>query len=143
MQDYWWWWGLAVLFGVVEMVTTTFYLLVLGIGFAAGGLVAFLGGAFAAQLVAAAAFSIVGWLMLRRFSPRRGRVVAHGSRDVLLDIGERVRVDRWEAGRRAQVIYRGAAWSAEFVGDDKLEPEPGEYVIRRIEGNRLIVGRPG
>jgi membrane protein implicated in regulation of membrane protease activity len=143
MQDYWWWWGLAVLFGVLEMVTTTFYLLVLGIGFAVGGLVAYLGGDFALQLVGAAAFSFVGWFLLRRFSPRRARVAAHGSRDVLLDIGERVRVERWQADRRAQVLYRGAAWSAELVGEDSREPEPGEYVIRRIEGNRLIVARPG
>jgi membrane protein implicated in regulation of membrane protease activity len=143
MQDYWWWWGLAVLFGVVEMVTGTLYLLVLGIGFAAAGLVAFVGGAFALQLVAAAGFSFLGWLLLRRFSPRRARVMAHGNRDVLLDIGERVRIDRWQSDRRAEVIYRGAAWSAEFAGDDKFEPEPGDYVIRRIEGNRLIVGRPG
>ena len=143
MQDYWWWWGLAVLFGVLEMVTTTFYLLVLGIGFAVGGLIAYAGGGFALQLIGAAAFSFVGWFFLRRFSPRRARVTAHGSRDVLLDIGERVRIDRWQADRRAQVQYRGASWSAELAGEDGRDPEPGEYVIRRIEGNRLIVARPG
>lgn len=143
MQDHWWWWGLAVLFGVLEMVTSTFYLLVLGIGFALGGLVAYLGGDFSLQLIGAAASSVAGWFLLRRFSPRRARVSAHGNRDVLLDIGERVRIDSWQAGRRAQVHYRGAAWSAELVGEDQGEPEPGEYVIRRIEGNRLIVARPG
>jgi len=143
MQDYWWWWGLAVLFGVLEMVTATFYLLVLGIGFAVGGAVAFAGGGFAAQLVGAALFSFVGWFLLRRFTPRRERVIAQGNRDLLLDIGERVRVDRWRPDGRATVQYRGASWEAQLGAGATEPPEPGEYVIRRIEGNRLIVARPG
>jgi len=141
MQDYWWWWGLAVIFGVLEMVTGTFYLLVLGIGFAVGGALAFAGGGFAAQLVAAALFSFIGWFLLRRYSPRRERVTAQGNRDLLLDIGERVRVDRWGHDGRAQVQYRGANWEVELASGETASPEPGNFVIRRIEGNRLIVAR--
>jgi len=143
MQDYWWWWGLAVLFGALEMVTATFYLLVLGIGLAVGGAVAFAGGGFAAQLVGAAVFSFVGWFLLRRYSPRRERVAAQGNRDLLLDIGERVQVDRWRPGGRATVQYRGASWEVQIAPGGPPSPEPGEFVIRRIEGNRLIVGRAG
>lgn len=141
MQGHWWWWGLAVLFAVLEMVTTTFYFLVLGIGFAAAGAVAFAGGGLAAQLITAAIVSVLAWYLLRRFAPRRGKVSAQGSRDLILDVGERVRVDRWQPDRRAQVVYRGAHWEAELVSDDDRAPEPGEFVIRRIEGNRLIVAR--
>ena len=143
MQDYWWWWGLAVFFGVLEMVTATFYLLVLAIGFAVGGAVAFAGGGFAAQLVAAAAFSMIGWFLLRRYSPRRERVAAQGNRDLLLDIGERVHVDRWRPDGRAQVQYRGANWEVELASGEGTPPEPGDYVIRRIDGNRLVVARLG
>lgn len=143
MQAWWWWWGLAVLFAVLEMVTTTFFFLVVGIGFAAAGAVAFAGGGFAAQLIAAAMVCVAAWYLLRRFAPRRSRVSAQGNRDLLLDVGERVRVERWRPDRRAQVVYRGTHWEAELASDDDTSPEPGEYVIRRIEGNRLIVARGG
>ena len=42
--------------------------------------------------------------------------------------------------RRARVQYRGTQWSAEL---DPGEPAvPGEYLIREVAGNRLILGRP-
>lgn len=141
MQAYWWWWGLAVLLGMLEMLTATFYLLVLGAGFAAAGFVAWAGGGVAWQLLAAAAVSVAGWFVLRQISPKRERVSAHASRDVLLDIGERVRVERWQPDRRAQVVYRGTDWTAELEAGDAGPPQPGEHVIRRIEGSRLIVAR--
>jgi len=143
MQDYWWWWGLAVLLGVAEMVTGTFYLLVLGLGFAAGGALAWAGLGTAWQLTAAAAVSFVGWFLLRRQMPRRSRDAAHSNRDVLLDIGEHVHIEHWQPDRRAQVSYRGAAWTAELAADQTSPPQPGEFVIRRIDGNRLIVSRAG
>jgi membrane protein implicated in regulation of membrane protease activity len=136
MQAHWWWWGVAVLLGVAEMLTGTFFLLVLGLGFAAGGAMAVAGAGLAWQLVSAAFVSFVGWYLLRRKMPRRERLAAHSSRDVLLDIGERVRVEHWQPDRRAQVSYRGATWTAELADG---EARSGEFVIRRIEGNRLIV----
>lgn len=141
MQDYWWWWGLAVLFGVLEIVTGTFYLLVLATGLVAGGLVAFGGGAFVYQLLATSVFSIVGFLLLRRLMPQKPREHASSNRDLLLDIGERVRIEKWHSERRTQVVYRGAAWTVELSADEAQAPDPGDYVIRRIEGNRLIVAR--
>lgn len=141
MQSYWTWWGLAVLLGVLELITGTLYLLVLALGIAAGGLLAFLGASFAWQLMAAAAVSFAGWFLLRRYGPRRARAATHGGRDMQLDVGERVRVEHWRADRRAQVSYRGATWEAELEPSDNAEPAPGEHVIRRIEGSRLIVAR--
>lgn len=142
MQAFWWWWGLAVLLGMFEMLTATFFLLVLGLGCAAGGFVAWAGGGFVWQLLAAAAVSFAGWLALRRFSPGRAGRNVNASRDLLLDIGERVRVEHWQPDRRARVVYRGADWAAELEAGDAGALQPGEYVIRRIEGNRLIVARP-
>lgn len=143
MESYWWWWGLAVLLGMLEMLTPTFYMLVLALGFAAGGLVAWAGGGFAYQLLAAAAISVVGWLLLRRFGRRLTRTSSRSGRDVLLDVGERVHVDRWDADRRARVVYRGADWTAELESRDERAPQPGEHVIRRVEGNRLILSPVG
>ena len=142
MQGHWLWWGLAVLLGVLELMTGTFYLLVLGIGIAAGGVLAFAGAGLAWQFLAAAVVSGVGWFLLRRFNPRRGGAPVQHNRDVHLDIGERVRVEHWLAPRRAQVQYRGAAWTAELAPDEPDAPAPGEFEIRSMDGNRLIVARP-
>ena len=63
---------------------------------------------------------------------------AEANRDVNLDIGERVQVSQWAADRTARVQFRGAVWTARYAGTG--EPQPGEHVIRAVEGNRLIVG---
>ena len=141
MESYWLWWGLAVLLGVLEMLTPTFYMLVLALGFVVAGLVAWTGGDFAFQLLAAAAVSVAGWFLLRRFGRRFVRSPSRSGRDVLLDIGERVHVDRWDPDRRARVVYRGTDWAAELDPRDTLAAQPGEHVIQRIEGSRLILSR--
>ena len=141
MQEYWWWWGLAVLLGMFEMLTAGFYLLVLALGFAAGGLTAWLGAGIPVQVLATAAVSVAGWAALRRWGPRRRRDGTDVGRDVLLDIGERVQVDRWSSDRRTQVSYRGAQWAAELDPTESGAPAPGPHLIRRIDGNRLILTR--
>lgn len=143
MQLHYWWWILALGLGVLELMTGTFYLLVLAAGCAAGGLAAWLGAGLTLQVLATAVVAIVGWAWLWRRSPWRqsaGDLAADSS--MLLDVGERVEVEAWGADRRAQVRYRGAAWTVEL---DAQEPAsaavPGPFVIRRVVGNRLVVQR--
>lgn len=145
MQLHYWWWILAVGLGVLEIVTGTFYLLVFAVGCAAGGLAAWAGAGLTVQVLATAAITIAGWAWLRRRSPWRESARAAGSDpSMLLDVGERLQVEAWGDDRRAQVRYRGAAWSVEL---DPAEPAssavPGEFVIRRVVGNRLVVQRAG
>ncbi|MEK9776415.1 MAG: NfeD family protein [Quisquiliibacterium sp.] len=140
MQEYWIWWGLAVLFGVLEIATGTFYLLVLAGGLAAGGVAAYLGTPFAGQLIAAALFSIGGWFWLRKLSARRVSGHPGANRDLLLDIGQVVQVDRWQSPRATEVVYRGAQWDAVLTEDDS-PGEPGQYQIVRLQGNTLVLKR--
>ncbi len=133
------WWLLALVLVVAELLTGTFYLLVLALGCAAGGVAAFAGLGSAGQLLAAAVTTVVGWFGVRRWRPQRSPgESADSNRDVLLDIGERVRIEQWQPDGRARVHYRGAAWSAELAAGEPAAAA-GEYVIRRVEGNRLIV----
>ena len=112
----------------------------LAIGLAAGAIAAHLGLGLTGQLVAAA---IVGggavalWRARRQASPVA--LPAQANRDVNLDIGERVRIDEWQADGTARVTYRGAQWTARYGDADT--PTPGEHVIRAVDGNRLMVGR--
>ncbi len=143
MQAYWWWWGIAVLLGVLELVTGTFVILVVAIGCLVGGVLAWSGLSIPIQFVGTAAGSLAAWFLLRTRMPRRGGRAAQSDRDMLLDIGERVRVDRWLDDGSAQVNYRGATWTALRAPGDPAPASPGDYRIQRIDGTRLIVVRVG
>ncbi|RPH65378.1 MAG: NfeD family protein [Burkholderiales bacterium] len=142
MQLHYWWWILAVGLGVLEILTGTFYLLVFAVGCAAGGLAAWAGAGLTVQVLITAAVTIVGWGWLWRRSPWRQTSGGAGDANMMLDVGERLQVEAWGADRRAQVRYRGAAWSVEL---DPAEPAssavPGQFVIRRVVGSRLVVQR--
>ncbi len=137
------WWILAVALGIAELVTGTFFLLVLAVATAAGGLAAWLGHGIAAQLATAAVVAVVGWAGLRRLRGRRREPGPDANPDLLLDVGQRIRIDRWQEPTRTSVVYRGTRWAVELDPEAGAAPaEPGEYRIRRIAGNALIVG-PG
>lgn len=143
MQVHHWWWILALALGVGEMLTTTFYLLVLALGALAGGVVAWAGGSATLQVLATAAVAIVGWTVLWRRGRARAAAARPGAdRNMVLDIGESLRVDEWTDGRSTRVPYRGAQWAVEL---DPSEPDSaaraGAFVIDRVDGNRLIVRR--
>jgi membrane protein implicated in regulation of membrane protease activity len=122
---------------VAELFTGTFYLLMIAIGLAFGGIAALLGLSGPVQTLVAAAIGLVATSILHR--SRFGRPPkGDASRDhnVNLDIGERVSVPSWEGGR-ARVMYRGALWDVE-LGPGALA-EAGEYRIVEVQGSRLIV----
>ena len=123
---------------VAELMTGTFYLLMIAIGCAVGGVCALLGAEPALQLVLGAAVGFAATMILRRtrWGRRRLHQDAAENRDVILDIGEVVDVQSWQDGN-AHVHYRGCRWDA------ALEPgaaaRPGAQVIKAIRGSTLIV----
>ena len=138
------WWGLiALALGIAELLTGTFYLLVLAAGCLGGAAAAWAGAGMPAQLLVTALLTVLGWVLLHRWHPARPRATrATADRDVVLDIGERVEVVAWNADGTADVAYRGARWRAE------LDPEirrlgasttPGWHRIRAVSGNRLLL----
>lgn len=140
MQLHYWWWIVAVGLGVLELLTGTFYLLVLALACAAGGLAAWAGLGLPLQLLVTAVVAVSGWLLLRRRNPWRGNVAADADPNMLLDIGERLQVEAWGADRQARVQYRGATWTVELDPAQPAEAaRPGAFVIARVVGNRLIV----
>ena len=132
------WWLLAGAAVALELMTGTFYLLMLGIGLAAGALAAHAGAAMPVQLAAAA---IVGGGAVAAWHLVRGRhgppLPAAANPDVNLDIGEPVTVDAWNPDGTAQVRYRGAAWTVAALPG--TTPVPGLHRVREVVGNRLVV----
>jgi membrane protein implicated in regulation of membrane protease activity len=125
--------GFALL--VAELLTGTFYLLVLAIAAGVAALAALAGAGLPVQLVVAAAIGLGGSLWLRR--ARAGRTTPAADALQNLDVGQSVRIDHWTAGRTARTAYRGAQWDVELAAGE--EPLPGDFVIREIHGSRLIV----
>ncbi len=134
------WWLLAGGIVVAELLTGTFYLLMLAIGLAAGALAAHAGAHLTVQLISAAVLGsagVVGLHLLRR--RRSATQPASSNRDVNLDVGESVQVDAWNADGTAQVRYRGAQWTV--VHRPGNAPSPGLHRVAEVIGNRLLVDK--
>lgn len=133
------WFSLAILLVIAEMTTGTFYLLMVALGLAAGGIAAMAGLTFPAQTALASLVSVIAILLLRRsrFGRNKQRGGAVRNPDVNLDIGEEIVIAQWTADGRARASYRGAEWSVELSGTQPAVP--GRYRIVELRGNTLLV----
>jgi membrane protein implicated in regulation of membrane protease activity len=132
------WWLLTGAAVAVELVTGTFYLLMLGIGLAAGAIAAHAGGSLTVQLITAALIgggAVAAWHLQRGRRPAEAG--AASNRDVNLDIGEIVQVESWNADGTASVKYRGAQWTV--VSQDASALVAGPHRVREVVGSRLVV----
>ena len=108
--------ALALITGLLvaaELLTGTFYLLMLAIGGVAGALAAHAGLGLSGQLVSGGVTGgvavLISYLVRRR---RPGDPSPRADRSVNLDVGETVQIDDWGADGTAQIRYRGAPWIA-------------------------------
>jgi membrane protein implicated in regulation of membrane protease activity len=137
MADWLNWLGAAGALVVLELLSGTFYLLMIAIGLAFGALAALLGAGFAAQTIVAAAVGVLATGLLHRSRlARTGKGSPARDRNVILDIGQRVEVPAWQDGH-ARVMYRGALWDVEL--GQGARPEAGSFRIVEVQGSRLIV----
>ncbi|WP_367850097.1 NfeD family protein [Rhodoferax sp. WC2427] len=132
------WWLLAGGAIVAELLTGTFYLLMLALGFAAAALAAYAGSSMVVQTLIASAVgggAVVLWNRIRSKRPRS--LPASANPDVNLDIGETVQVEAWRPDGTAQVNYRGANWTV--LHRPGNPPSPGPHRVVEVTGNRLLV----
>ncbi|MGV3628147.1 MAG: NfeD family protein [Betaproteobacteria bacterium] len=134
MEMYLLWAVTGIVLIIIEMLTGTFYLLVLGIAALAAAAAAYLGQSFWVQAVTVAAVSVLGVILIKRF---RGTVQPAADRG--LDIGQTVMLDAWisEADGLARVKYRNAQWEAQVTGD--RTPGGKVFYIHAVDGNTLRV----
>jgi membrane protein implicated in regulation of membrane protease activity len=134
------WWVLAGTIVAFELITGTFYLLMLSFGFMAAAVAAQLGASVTGQLVAASIFgggAVILWRRYKRIQPTAP--LANANRDVNMDVGETVRVTEWQSDGTSTVKYRGSNWSVAVL--DESEPTPGSYRIVEVIGSRLMLKR--
>ncbi|SEK08567.1 MULTISPECIES: NfeD family protein [unclassified Achromobacter] len=134
----WIWLGLAALALIGELATGTFYLLLVALGLAAGGIAAWLNAGLQWELVACGVVLLLGLLVLRKTRVLKKREVDSArNADVNLDIGQTVMVEAWSDNRTTRIWYRGAHWQAELA--EGHAPQGGEHIITELRGSTLVL----
>jgi membrane protein implicated in regulation of membrane protease activity len=137
------WWLLAGVAVVAELLTGTFYLLMLAVGLAAGALAAHAGLGTTGQLVVAAVVgsgAVVVWHFYR--GKHSQAAPASSNPDVNLDVGSVVHIDDaslWRPDGTATVRHRGAEWSAQLAPG--TQPGAGPFTIEQVLGSVLVLRR--
>ena len=132
------WWLLAGVAVIVELVSGTFYLLMLAAGLAAAAIASHLGATETVQITVAALVAsgaVLGWRAYKMSVPSSRS--ANANPDVNLDIGATVQIDAWNPDGTANVKYRGANWT---VSPEENHPmTTGAHRVVGVLGSRLIV----
>ena len=121
----------GIILCIAEMLTGTFFLLVIGVAALAGAAVAWFGADMWLQVCAASAIAVigVGWVQVhRRHSP--------GKSMPALDLGQPVSFEKWisQSDGMARINYRGSTWDARLPNG--LDPAPGTILfIQAVEGS--------
>ncbi len=132
------WWLLAGAMVAVELLTGTFYLLMLALGLVAAALASHAGASTPAQLVIASLAgggAVMAWYFVKKRRP--GDPSPRSDRSVNLDVGETVLIESWSPDGTATVKYRGASWTV--IHRPGVAPTPGPHRVAELVGNRLLV----
>jgi membrane protein implicated in regulation of membrane protease activity len=138
MADSTLWWLATGGLVAVELITGTFYLLMMALGLAAAALSAHAGVPLTWQWAIASLFgggTVLVWHRYKRAQPPLAP--AQSNPDVNMDIGELVHVDTWQPDGSTSVHYRGAHWDAALQAGEPADS--GAYVITQVIGSRLIL----
>ncbi len=132
------WWIATGATIALELLSGTFYLLMLSIGLASAALAAHFGASLTAQLAVAAIVgggAVVACYLVRKKTTATSS--PGNNRDVNLDIGETLQVDNWNADGTTSVKYRGAQWSA--IRAAGTLPSTGVHRIVEVRGSQLVL----
>ena len=137
METYLVWLAAGFVLVIAELVTGTFFLLVLGIAAFAGSATAWFGLGFWVEALCSAAVAVAGvfWVRQRRRTMPQPDMAS-------LDVGQAVAFDAWVSREQgaARVKYRNTLWDAEVVGERELDH--GQVLfIHAVDGNTLKVSK--
>jgi membrane protein implicated in regulation of membrane protease activity len=137
------WWLLAGGLVALELITGTFFLLMLSTGAVAGALVAHLGGSDSLQISVAAVVGTLAcalWYLKQKRAQLDRPLGVQNSPDLSLDLGQTVTVDHWHDDGSTHVMYRGAMWSARLKPSSATTPpQPGAHRIAAMQGNLIYL----
>jgi membrane protein implicated in regulation of membrane protease activity len=119
--------GLALV--IVELVSGTFYLLVLGVGAFAAAAAAALGAPLLVEVAIAGVVAVAGAWMVRNWHKKNQHRPGEASSNAI-DIGQTASFEAWiDQGKGlARVKYRGASWDAVVPGGATPQPNDLLYI---------------
>ncbi len=137
METYLLWLVAGFVLIIAELVTGTFFLLILGIAAFAGSVTAWFGLGFWLEALCAAVVAVTGvfWLRQNRKTMQQPDMAS-------LDVGQAVTFDAWISREQgaARVKYRNTLWDAEVEGERELDH--GQVLfIHAMDGNTLKVSK--
>lgn len=135
MPPYAYWFLLALGLLAMEMLTGTFYMLILSLAVGMGGLVALLGWDMPIQIACGAITGMIGVMVVRRM---KSAGIAK-SEDQNLDVGQTVRLITWNNDGTARVHFRGAEWDAELEDFNPEMVPPAVLYIKSMHGSKLVL----
>lgn len=120
---------------IVELLTGTFYLLMLGAAGFGAALAAWLGAGFPLQCIIAGLVSAAGCYGVHVWRHRN-----QGNQMQSVDAGQPASFESWvdESARLARVRYRGTSWDARIDGAEPLAAGAMLYV-NQLQGSTLSV----
>ena len=149
MEADWLWAILGLALVIVELLTGTFYLLMLAVAAFGAALAALLGQPFGVQAVVAAVVAAAGCYGVHVYRAKNDKAQMPP-----IDAGQPASFENWvdEGARLARVRYRGAPWDARVEADAAPASSPPSPLtagamlyVTSIHGNTLQVStrRPG
>lgn len=137
MEAYVLWFIVGVVLVIVELLTGTMFLLVLGIAAIAAAAAAYFGFNFLLQVIVAAIVAAV--LIVYLQSRRKG---ASGQAAPALEMGQPVNFESWVDRERklARVRFRGSLWDATVEGE--AAGTVGEVLyVKAVHGATLVIAK--
>jgi len=122
---------------IVELLTGTFYLLVLGLAAFGAAVVAFLGLTFPIQAITATVLAAVGSWLVHLYRIKNSQQQMRS-----IDYAQPVKFEAWmdQGACVARVQYRGALWEAKVEGDAQVETGNSLYILA-TDRNTLTVSK--
>ncbi len=135
MDNYIVWLLIGFCLMIVELLTGTFYLLVLGLAAFGGAAVAYLGQGFPIQVIATAVVASIGSYLVHAYRVRNAQQQMQS-----IDFAQPVIFEAWvdQDSCIARVRYRGAPWEARVEGDAEIKPGGSLYILT-ADRNTLTV----
>lgn len=138
MADSTFWWLLTGAAVTIELLTGTFYLLMLGLGLMAAALTAHLGLSLTVQMAVAAVAGAGAVVVCHQWHKKHPSPLGGGEDSSMnLDVGATVQIDHWNPDGTALVRYRGTQWTAIYRSG--TTPQAGMHRVAQLSGSRLLV----
>jgi len=131
------WWLVAGSLVGIELMTGTFYLLMLAMGASAGAVAAHAQLSLTTQLITGSVVGGLAVILWRIYSLQKLKLHPEQVTAQHLDVGETVEVHEWLSNGTAQVKHRGANWTA--ICAPGISQDLGVYLIQDIQGNTLVL----